>query len=174
MTKLAVRKDLPEEPKQLLLAEAEEVLGDRKAAGEHYQNACNAPPPNPASRDDKAACRLLMAGFLLRSPQKEDAEAGETLLRAIIHDSPDFTPARRALAEQLAMRGGEGNWKEARNLIHDLPDSPDSSASNRRTDALLLIRRGGAKNRQQALEILRLAGSSSGRGCKRSHALGKA
>ena len=148
LSKLDNRKDLPDVQKQLVLAEAEERLGDRKAAGEHYQSACNVPPSNPA-------VRLRMAEFLLRSPLKDDAEAGEKLLRSVVHDSPDFAPARRTLAEQLTMHGGEDNWKEARKLVHDLPDSPESSASNRRTDALLLIRRGGAENRQQALEILK-------------------
>ena len=101
LAKLAVRKDLPEIDKQLLMAEVDELLGDAAAARDHYQAACDVPPPD-------VAVRLRMAAFLLRSPRKEDAAVGEKLVRAIVLDSPNYAPARRFLAGMLAQRGGEG------------------------------------------------------------------
>ena len=147
VAKLAVRKDLPEAQKDLVIAEVDEFLGDLPAAREQYQAACNAPQADPA-------VRLRMAEFLLRSPQDGDSAAGEKLLRAIVADSPNNAPARRTLAGLLASRGGETSWNEARKLLRDSPNGADSSASNRRAEALLLIQRGGLKNRQQAWQIL--------------------
>jgi len=147
LAKLAARKDLPEVQKQLIIAEVDEILGDTQAAREHYQAACDVPPNDPA-------VRLRMVEFLLRWPQKENAAAGEKLLRDIVLDSPDYDPARRTLVAMLSERGGEEHWKEARALLHNSPDALQSSAPNRRMDAVLLIRRGGSTNRQQARQIL--------------------
>jgi len=120
----------------------------RTADADAYQAAVDVPP-----RDDPAV-RLRTVALLLRSPRREDAAAAEKLLRAVVVDSPDYGPARRALAGMIAERGGEESWKEARDLLHNAPAGAESPAANRRIDALLLIRRGGAANRQQAREIL--------------------
>ena len=122
---------MPEVQKQLVIAEVDEILGDKQAAREHYQAACDVPPPDPA-------VRLRMVEFLLRSPRKEDAAAGEKLLRAIVLDSPDFAPARRTLAGMLAQRGGEEPWKEARDLLPPMvvtgsASVPPTSTSGSRT-----------------------------------------
>ncbi len=147
LAKLADRKEIPEVQKQLVIAEVDEILGDKKLALEHYRAACDVPPPDPATR-------LRMVEFLLRSSEKEDSAAGEKLLRAIVADSPNYSSARRLLAGLLSARGGEASWKEARDLLHESPGAMESSASTRRMDALLLLRRGGAVNRQQARQIL--------------------
>ncbi len=153
LAKLAGRKDLPEVQKQLVIAEVDELLGDTEAARDRYQAACDVPPPDPA-------VRLQMVEFLLRrgtqysGSRNGDAAAGEKLLRTIVLDSPNYAPARRALACLLAQRGGEGPWNEARDLLHNAPGSLESLVPNRRMDALFLIHRGGPANRQQARAIL--------------------
>src|SRR5208282_5216121 len=69
LAKLANRGDLPTAQKQLVIAEVEEMLGDKQAARDHYQAACDAPPPDPA-------VRFRMVEFLLRTQRKADAAAG--------------------------------------------------------------------------------------------------
>lgn len=129
--------------RQFVLGQGYELLGDRARADEHYRAALRLDPKN-------AKIHLRVAQFQLN----HDSIAAERTLRRVLELDPRQGLARRELATLLAARGGEASWREALQLLASAPPAADARGHNRRLQAALLVRRGGAKNRARARQIL--------------------
>lgn len=140
-TLLELAKQVKLEPaqKSFILGQGYELLGKRPEALNAYREAVKQAPKD-------VAMLSRLAGLLLH----DDVAAAEATLRQIIAVAPDNVRARQALATMLALRDGDGAWDEAQQLLKQATPDGSTLPADERLRAVLLVRRGGDKQRRIA------------------------
>lgn len=134
-----------DQTRAFILAQGYEGLGEKALAEEHYLAAQRLVP-------DNTLIPMRLARLYMQNSEGEKAEA--TLRRALQIDSA-VRPARRMLATLLAARGGEEEWREARQLLSpEVGEGGEVSHLDERLQAILLARRGRPADIDEALEML--------------------
>jgi tetratricopeptide (TPR) repeat protein len=130
---------LSEPQRMSALAQAHQLLGDYRAAEEHYLRAVQLVPRDVANQERLALFYLSFA------PEK-----AEPALRRLMEIAPASQTARRALATLLAIQGADSQFDEAIQLLQTSKDEN----TNRRLQAILLMKRGGKTNVAEARDLL--------------------
>lgn len=126
-----------------VLGQCYELLGDRTEAAEAYAKSVTAAPKNPI-------VLLRLAAFYRGSDTEKSVEFARRALQA----DADSVVARRTLAAVLSDRGRDDDWLEVERLLSDGSSDIAAGTQDNRFRAILLTRRGGAKNLQKAADIL--------------------
>jgi Flp pilus assembly protein TadD len=126
-----------------VLAQGHEVLGDREQAAAAYDKAVAAEPKNPT-------ILLRVAGFYRTTNIDRSVE----LARLAHQNAPALPLARQTLAALLSDRGRDEDWNEVDTLLSDPSADAALAVQDNRFRAILLSRKGGAKNLERAVEIL--------------------
>lgn len=140
---VAANNDLPAVPKELMLAQVYQQMGDLEAADAHYRLALQLEPTNV----EVLTRRALSLPFAKR-------DEAEQLLRTAMEVDPKAASPRRALAALLAANGSEEDWAESQSLLAVQDNSSVAGVSDRRLRAGLLVQKGGHENLQEARRIL--------------------
>jgi Tfp pilus assembly protein PilF len=130
---------LSEPQRMSALAQAHQLLGDYRLAEEYYLRAVQLLPRDAANQERLAQFYLSFA------PEK-----AEPAWRRLLEIAPASQTARRALATLLAVQGADSQFEEAIQLLQASRDEN----TNRRLQALLLMKRGGKKNLAEARDLL--------------------
>jgi Flp pilus assembly protein TadD len=148
---------LSESQRMSALAQAYQLLGDSRAAEEHYLRAVQLLPRELVNQERLAQFYLSFA------PEK-----AEPVLRRLLELAPASQTTRRALATLLAVQGADSQFDEAIRLLQTSKDEN----TNRRLQALLLMKRGGKANLVEARRLLEeLIRNSVGPGANDRHLL---
>jgi tetratricopeptide (TPR) repeat protein len=139
LTEMVKQVKLEPPQKEFVLAQGYELLGKRPEALAHYRKAGELAPKDIAILSRLAAVSL-----------NDDVAAAEETLRKIVALAPTNTRARQALATLLALRDGDGAWEEAQELLRQASADGAPLAADDRLRAVLLVRRGGDKQKRIA------------------------
>jgi tetratricopeptide (TPR) repeat protein len=148
---LARHTDLLPSQYHALAGHAYQQLGDRGLAERHYREALEAAP-------DDCDLRVRFASFL----HPFDPSEAETQLRDALVREPGHAHARRMLATWLHGRDDAGSHREARELLQSSDGTWQEQTSDRRLEAVLLIRRGRPEDLQAAQVLLEQLVEGSG------------
>jgi tetratricopeptide (TPR) repeat protein len=146
LAEMTRRIKISAEQRPFVLAQAHEIVGDRKAAATLYRQAVQASPK-------QAVVWQRAAAFFFET----DATEAERCLRQVLLLKPDSGLARRMLATLVAARGGEENLSDAIQLLERVGLPSREQAANDQLKARLLLARGGGAERlegQRTLEQL--------------------
>lgn len=137
---MTTQMKLADKDRNFVLAQAYEYLGDIEEAAKFYEKAVTELP-------DNVAAQLRFAAFYLH----RDPPRTEGFLRRARELDPANVPARQMLATFLGSRGTPEGLAEAEKLLNE---AGSVTSENRRLNALLLARHGGAKKTDDAVKIM--------------------
>jgi tetratricopeptide (TPR) repeat protein len=138
-----VSTKVPLKDLSFFLAQSHEVLGDREQAAAAYVKALESAPKNPA-------ILMRMAAF----HRADDIEKSVQLAKTAFDLEPESVTIRRNYAAILGERGSDSDWREIDRLLSSAASDATSAAADNRFQAILLARRGGARNLVQSVRIL--------------------
>lgn len=126
-----------------IAAQTYQRLGRRDEAQAAYDDALAADPAD-------SALKVRYAAFL----QPLEPQKAENVLRDLLAIQPDYHPARQLLATWLHWKVDPSSQVEARELLQADSSDQQQQASDRRLEAMLLLRRGGEADLQTARDLL--------------------
>ena len=143
LRELQQHPDLPPARFHALAGHVYQHLGERVEAERHYRESLRLNP-------DDTDLRVRFAVFL----HAWDPAAAEDDLRDVVIREPEHVAARRTLAMWLHGRDDPATQSEARELLRRGESSWQQQASDRRLEAILLMRRGRPVDIQLAQKLL--------------------
>jgi tetratricopeptide (TPR) repeat protein len=145
LRRLAQRIDIPQAEKVFVLAQLYESIGKRAEAGRFYLEAIKSAPAASQSLVLLRAARFFVA---------DDPAQAESYCRQILKWHATSVDARRTLVRALAEQGGEARLHEAAELLTQVGRVGESTAADRRIEAILLAHTGRSEDRTRAIELL--------------------